>query len=516
MELAPQIIRARERKVSPLFWLIFLLIVASGLGYLVVVYEILAASMLVVVPIALVIIASIIRWPLFGVVLYLHLSFPILGLNRFIAEGVPYGLAIDGVLLFTILGVIFSSKREDVVRMFSPLTYVMLLWFIFTTLELLNPEVLSREAWFFAVRGVSLYCLQTVILTFILFNKRHQINQFIKIWIGWSLIAAVYGFKQKYVGLTEGEDQWLKLGAESTHILFGQLRTFSFYTDAGQFGAAMGHASVFCLIMALGPFQNRMRLLYLVAGLVTFWGLAISGTRGAMFVVIGGGLAYLILIRNFRLLMVGFTIGLLFITFLKFTRIGQSNYQINRMRTSLDPNDASLQLRLLNQQIIRGYMSTRPFGAGIGSAGYWGQRFTPGTFLANMALDSWYVKIWVETGIIGLYFHIFTLIFCLYYGFKKIFRFDKDPRLRQQLIGLYCGFSGICLASYGNQILGQLPTGTIMYMSMAFFFLVDSYSKDIDEENNKKHAELAKGLDNNSELQRDSSDHGTAQLPEAV
>jgi hypothetical protein len=104
---------------------------------------------------------------------------------------------------------------------------------------------------------------------------------------------------------------------------------------------------------------------------------------------------------------------------LKFTKIGQSNYQINRMRTGLDPNDPSLQLRLINQAKLRGYLASRPIGGGIGSAGFWGTRFSPGTFLAVTALDSWYVKIWAECGVVGLYVHVGMLLtFMIYFGLK--------------------------------------------------------------------------------------------------
>jgi hypothetical protein len=48
-----------------------------------------------------------------------------------------------------------------------------------------------------------------------------------------------------------------------------------------------------------------------------------------------------------------------------------------------------------------------------------GTRFSPGTFLAVTALDSWYVKIWAECGVVGLYVHIGMLLtFMIYFGLK--------------------------------------------------------------------------------------------------
>jgi hypothetical protein len=61
--------------------------------------------------------------------------------------------------------------------------------------------------------------------------------------------------------------------------------------------------------------------------------------------------------------------------FFKFTMIANGNDQVRRMRTAFDPNDASLQVRLDNQKILKGYLDSRPFGGGIGHAGDKAQRF---------------------------------------------------------------------------------------------------------------------------------------------
>ena len=99
-------------------------------------------------------------------------------------------------------------------------------------------------------------------------------------------------------------------------------------------------------------------------------------------------------------------------------------------------------------------MATRPLGGGIGSAGSWGARFSPGTFLANFQLDSWYVKIWAESGIVGLTIYLGMILFILINRFYALFMI-KDQELKLKLSALYAGVFGICFASYGNQIFGQ-------------------------------------------------------------
>jgi hypothetical protein len=34
------------------------------------------------------------------------------------------------------------------------------------------------------------------------------------------------------------------------------------------------------------------------------------------------------------------------------------------------------------------------------------------------------------------------------------------------MIALFCGLSGILVASYSNQVFGQMPTGIIIYLSI--------------------------------------------------
>jgi len=68
----------------------------------------------------------------------------------------------------------------------------------------------------------------------------------------------------------------------------------------------------------------------------------------------------------------------------------------------------------------------------------------------------------------------------------------KDPVLTGQMRALASGILGIMGASYGNAVLGQMPTGIILYISMAFLFMSPYLDEQIqkeklpDEENQKK------------------------------
>jgi hypothetical protein len=456
---------------------IIVLLLALGIGYAVSIYGIALGTTLIVLPFAIALITMIFNNPKVGLLITLHYSFFSNGLQRFTSPDIPFGLGVDAILVLSLISGFFKSNKGSTN---SWVFYLSLMWFSYALLELVNPEATSKEAWFYSGRGVALYQIMVIPLTLMFANKKKDMDQFINIWIIWSLIASLYAFKMTYIGLTAGEQKWLDDGGKITHFIQGRLRIFSFFSDAGQFGAAMAEACLFCLLMAVGPYEKKVKIRYGIIAAITFWGYALSGSRGPLFVLASGGFLYLFLIRNFKVILIGATIGFLAFAFLKYTSIGNTNYQIYRMRTALDPNDASLQVRLNNQKLLRTYLKSRPLGGGIGSGAGFGERFYPGRFLSGVALDSWYVKIWVETGIIGLVIHIIHLIIVLIVGIVNCFKI-KNPDIRQKMMGIVCGYFGILCGSYGNQIFGQFPTGPIMYMSMVYMFICVRWEKEESE-----------------------------------
>jgi O-antigen ligase len=170
----------------------------------------------------------------------------------------------------------------------------------------------------------------------------------------------------------------------------------------------------------------------------------------------------------------GIFVLLIAFSFLKFTFIGNTSYQVYRIRTALDPKEASLLVRLSNQEKIREYLVNRPFGSGIGTTDSWAARFYPSSYLVNLPTDSWFVKIWVENGVVGLTVYALGLAFALVMGVVKI-RIIKDKDTKQKLIALYGGFLGVLTASFGNPVFGQAPLGALMYITMTMLTVGEIY-----------------------------------------
>jgi hypothetical protein len=410
--------------------------------------------------------------PKFGIFLLLIMGFFVTGTGRYVPA--PWGLTIDVLLVLTYIALFFKGFAQKVPwsKAKSNLTLLVTIWMGYVFLQIGNPEAQSREAWFYAMRGVALYQWLIIPLIFVLLNKPKDLNTFFIIWGILSLLGTLKGIQQFQFGVDPFEQMWLDEGGAETHILFGKLRIFSFYSDAGQFGASQGHAGVVFGILALFKKGNlRLRSFFAFVALAGLFGMLISGTRGAIAVPAMGGLMFLILKKNAKILILGGVLGISVFVFFAYTTIGQGNAEIRRMRTAFDPNEASLQVRLANQNKLKGYLASRPFGGGLGATGNWGERFSPNTFLANTATDSWYVMIWADTGVVGLVYYLFMIFFILFTGARNVMYKIKDNSLKVQMTALTCGMAGIMLASYGNGVFGQMPTGIIIYISMVFMFI---------------------------------------------
>ncbi len=194
-----------------------------------------------------------------------------------------------------------------------------------------------------------------------------------------------------------------------------------------------------------------------------FYSMLISGTRGALFALVVGGFVAIILFKKIKPIILGGVILLGFLFFLKFTHIGDGNYQIFRLRTALDPQDPSLNVRLTTQRNLREYMSSRPFGGGLGVIGY-NSRFNQGQYLATVPPDSYFVKVWAMYGIVGLTIWLGIMMYILGKCCGIVWKIE-DRSLKVKAIALTAGYAGILFCSYGNEVINIYP---FFYSSLCF------------------------------------------------
>lgn len=433
---------------------------------------IIGAAMFIVAPFVILFAAIILRDPKLGIWIVMGYSFLVSMISRQF-PGPPYGLLVDALLALTFLLLFLRYYKDmDFLSLFRNKLFVLQsIWMFYVFMELFNPLAYSPAAWFYSMRGIALYNWLYIGLGTLLMTNKKEFHTYMDIWLWFSLLGGLWGAKQLHIGVSAAEQAWLDGGEAIRHVLFGQLRVFSYYFDAGTYGAAMGQVGLAAFIMALGPFTKIKKIFYYVTGFACMYGLIISGTRGALAVPAIGGIAFLIMTRNVRLLTVAGIFMIAAFSFLKFTFIGQNVYQINRMRTALDPEDASLQVRLKNRARLTEYLKGKPFGGGIGTTSTWGRRFSPHTWLAEFEPDGLYTRIRAECGLIGRNLYVGMWLYILFRGMRIVMR---QPENEPKYLGMavMSGYAGILMANYGNSVLTQFPINIVTYLGLVFIELM--------------------------------------------
>ena len=461
------------------------------------------AIMLLLIPFLLAFLFFLFRYPelgLYSVIVYAFIS---LGIGRYI-NGVEFGMIPDMLLVLTYVALIFNRFYEklDLSPVNKDVTYLALIWAVYVLFQLFNPEARSLDA-FISGRSIGFYMLLTVPLALLLIDSNRKLDIFLYIWAVLSLLATLKGIVQVLHGADQWELEWLNKGNIKTHVIFGRLRAFSFMSDAGQFGANQAFTGVVATVLATAIKGWKKKAFFITVAMFAFYGMVISGTRGALSVPITGFAAYFFLRKNKIVLILGFLMILGLFAFFKFTTIGQSNYNIRRMRSAFDINDPSFQVRLRNQRILSDYMSERPFGGGLGHGGVKAQKYLPNAFLSQIPTDSWYVLIWVELGIVGLLLHLFILFYIIIKSSYRIMYRIRDPLLKAKMTALTAGLSGVLVSSYGNAVLGQMPTSILVYVSMALIMKSETFDTPLPEQKVDLSEEIVKQVNKYEKHGRD-------------
>lgn len=471
---------------------IFLILSVLSITFITIRYGFFFGLAISILPLIFIYFILIVNNPYWGFIAIFILNYYISGLSRYI-PGISPGIYMDILIITTIISLILQSFRSDTTFHWSNaknlLTLLAFIWFLYCTLQLLNPGA-SPIAWVTSVRGVGLYFIVIVLIASIVLRKFRNMKTFLMIWAILAFTAVLKAFIQKTYGFDFAEYRWLFVdGGMTTHIIYSGIRYFSFFTDAANFGTGIAFSGVVFAISSLYIKDIRLKIFYFLVFLLCMYGMLISGTRGSIAVPFVGFAVFAFLSKNFKLLILTSLMIILGFVFLKYTPYGNGISYLRRLRSVFNTEDASFQVRLENQKTLRVYMADRPFGAGIGMSKGSATSYRPDPTLAKIPNDSWYVMIWVETGIIGLILHVLILLFIAGYGSFLVYYRLKDIELRGLVTALIGGISGIYVASYSLEVMGQFPTGFIVYISMTLIFLSPKFDEEIEQHRiEKMHA----------------------------
>ncbi|MGC4233792.1 MAG: O-antigen ligase family protein [Niabella sp.] len=419
------------------------------------------------------------REPLIGFYTIIIYNF-LMGIIDREVGGFQYGILNEVLLIITWLSVWYNQKRFDFSILKTSFIGLVVLWFMVSVAELVNPASGSVMGWLQEFRSVALTPMLIAPLGLLLIDTKKKLNVFLILIIGLSALGTLNGIRQATIGLSAGEQRFLDDGASVTHIIHGKLRVFSFYREAAQFGSSQAYFCLVGLVLMFGIKGLFKKIGLLLFSLLSFYGMLISGTRTALFALLVGIFFAIGLSKNFKAVFVGGGIALFFILILKFTYIGSSNYHIHRLRTAMDTEDASLNVRFNSQERLAEYLETRPFGNGLGAIGHWAKEYNSGTYLATIEPDSYWVKIWAMYGIVG-----FILFFCIWMYLlgraSGLIWNMKDKALRVRLVTLISGVAGLFVASYGNEVMSTMPSLMFANVSLPIVYgMCRRYMKNED------------------------------------
>ena len=159
------------------------------------------------------------------------------------------------------------------------------------------------------------------------------------------------------------------------------------------------------------------------------------------------------------------------------------------MRSAFNKDDASADVRSINQATIRKYIADAPWGLGLSVSYDNVPANNKYKKLSTIPPDSEYVFIWVHTGPIGIVtFLILTVIMfagACWIVMTKI----KNKSLIGVGAGLCSAFAAIQLGGYANQILMQFPNCLTFYGGLAIVYILPYLEPAWDELEEKRLAE---------------------------
>ncbi len=429
--------------------------------------------------IAIPIVYGIVAYPKFGIFVYLTMAYLLMWFIK-IGVNFPLGTVMDGMEALFILSLFIKQKRDKDWSMFKgPVSTVILIWIGYNFFQIANPTAESRLAWVYTVRTVAVVMLMYFIFLYYITTKEF-IRTIFRLWIGLAFFAALYAFKQEHIGFFPFEDAYLHSdpGVELLLFIGGVWRKFSIFSDPVAFSYNMVTASLLCIGLMTGEISKwrRIRL-----GFLTVFFLMVmlySGTRGA-YVLIPATMILFTILRYNKKILIGVAIGAVLAVGVIF--VPTSNQTLYRFQSAFKPSeDASFNLRKMNQKKIQPYILSHPLGGGLGATGEWGKRFAPYSYLANFPPDSGYVRIAVELGWIGLFLFCLLVFTVLKTGINNYF-IIKDPELRSYCLAAVLIVFALNVGNYPQEAIVQYPSNVYFYLVIAII----GVTLRLDKEQNK-------------------------------
>ena len=392
-------------------------------------------------------------------------------------SGIPNSLYNELLELLLIALAFLNIKEMKYERLCNTMFLCLSAWCGFCTLEILNDTCglgINASAWYQGARMMAFQIIYAFIVFTLYISNPKVLVRYLYLWGALALFASFWVWKQQNLGFTDSESRWLYGAGRTTHIIAGGtlIRYFSIYSDAANFGVGTASTAVAFLIFGITSKIKKLKYFFLIVGIAAAWAMFPSGTRTAIACLMAGFMTYIFLSKSTKIAIPVSILFGLFIFILAFTKIGQGNQQIRRMRSAFDRSDASANARSINQETMKKYMAEAPWGIGLGMYGKQVPANNKYSLMANIPADSEYVFIWLRTGQIGITIFIVTTIIMILGACRVVFFKLKSPSLRGIGAGFCCAMVSQQLGGYSNMVLLQFPNCLTFYGGLAIVYIL--------------------------------------------
>ena len=467
-----------EKMKSPV-GIILLLLFCTCITFVIAKSGVITGLLFVVVMIGMPLVYGIVAYPRFGIIVFLALAYFIMWLYK-MGVDFPLGTLMDGMEGLFILSVFIQQKKNKDWFIFKgPVTTMILIWIGYNILEVANPSAESRMAWIYAIRTMAVVMFMYFIFLYYITTKKF-IQLIFKLWIGLAFFAALYAFKQQFIGFFPFEETYLHSDPNVTLLLYigGVWRKFSIFSDPVSFAYNMVTASLLCIGLLTGPLSTPKKVTLALLAMFFMVAMLYSGTRGA-FVLVPVAMFLLAVLKYNKQVLIIMSIAAIFLAVLIYMPTG--NQTLTRFQSAFKPSeDPSFNLRKINQKRIQPYIQTHPLGGGLGAVGEWGNRFTPNSYLGKFQPDSGYVRVAVELGWVGLGIFCVLMFTILKTGINNYYKI-KDPQLKSYCLAVTLIVFALNFGNYPQEALMQYPTNVYFYLVVALMTVTLRLDKQQNE-----------------------------------
>ena len=440
---------------------LLLCVIGVGIAQVGIIFGVMSLGVFIGAPV----VYGIVAYPRFGIVVFLSLGYFIMWFLR-LGVNFPLGTLMDGMEALFILSIFINQRKKKDWSMFKgPISVMVLVWIAYNMIEVINPTADSKMAWLYTVRTVAIVMFSYFVFSYYITTKKY-LEILIKLWIGIAFFAAFYAFKQDHIGFFGFEESYLHSDPiiETLFFIGGVWRKFSIFSDPVAFAYNMIMASMLCIGLMSGPVSKKQKLILGFLVVFFLYVMLSSGTRGA-YVLLPAGMLLLAILKYSRkvllyvILVASMAVGVIYVP--------TSNPTLYRFQSAFKPSDdASFNVRSINQKRIQPYIQSHPMGGGLGSTGVWGAQFSPGAYLSSFPPDSGYVRVAVEMGWLGLLIFCILMFTILYTGINNYYKI-KDPALKSYCLGAVLVIFSINIGNYPQEALVQYPSNVLFYLTLA-------------------------------------------------